>query len=338
MNATNLEGMYPNDACYEPIQKLLHFVKEGNSAQIIGLPGVGKSNFLKLLIYNRGVYVKHLGNNNSFHFVYLSFTELRSKPLQETTKYIFLSILDSLSKLKMDVEYEKIHNLFKENLVLQDELLLFNALKKAVDFLANDNKLTLVFLCDRFEEYLPSINKEFFAELRALRDIAKYRFSVVFALNRPLEDVVDAVEFADYYEFLAGHIIYLPLYDKLMQEFRIDYLQKAIGKEVDKSQLKQIFELTGRHSKLTRVALEACLNEQNSKDNFIDFLLSQKSIIGVLYEIWNALTPAEQKHLFLMQSDNPPTDSHEYLIKTGLLSQQSLNIPLIIPFMKQIIP
>ncbi|MCL5019808.1 MAG: hypothetical protein M1426_04990, partial [Patescibacteria group bacterium] len=133
----HFEALYPDTSRFNEIEKILSFVKEGNSCQLIGVPGTGRSNLLGLLSYNRNVRLKHLGENQKwFHFVLLNFSEIRNKPLLETTKFIFLGLLDSLRERQMNKEYEAVNKIFKESIKINDELVIFAGLKKTIDFLA----------------------------------------------------------------------------------------------------------------------------------------------------------------------------------------------------------
>src|SRR3989344_465953 len=202
LESAHFESLYPDNSRFEEIEKILSFIKKGNSCQLIGLPGVGRSNLLGLLTYNTNVRIKHLGENQKwFHFVLCNFSEIRKKPLFEATKFIFLSLTDSLRERKMK-EYQRLNEIFKESASANDELVLFQGLKRAIDYLCIEKELTVVFLFDRFEEYISELSTEFFANLRILRNRAKYRFSVIFSLNRPLEDLIEPMLFADFYEFL----------------------------------------------------------------------------------------------------------------------------------------
>ncbi len=323
----HFESLYPLDSRFPEIEKVLSFIKKGNSVQLLGLPGVGRSNLLGLLTYNTAVRIKHLGENQKwFHFVLCNFSEIRKKPLFEATKFIFLSLIDSLRERKME-EYQRLNEIFKESASANDELVLFQGLKRAIDYLCIEKELTVVFLFDRFEEYISMLSPEFFANLRILRNRAKYRFSVIFSLNRPLEDLIEPMLFADFYEFLAGDIVYLPLIDRPGLEFRISYLEKVSGKKIDKKSLERIFFLTSGHGKLTRLCLESILATSNwqlaTREKLQEFLLEQKSVKASLFEIWRSLLPNEQKSLIAKQ-----LVANGYIIDVGLIKNGKITIPL----------
>src|SRR3989344_5891390 len=169
MELEHFEALYPENTRQEEIEKILAFIKEGNSCQVVSIPGVGRSNLLGLLAYNKKVRKKHLGvSQDKFHFVYINFSEISKKPLVEATKFIFLNLVDSLKERKMLKEYEVVDKIFKESLSVKDELVIFSGLKKTVDFLALENSLTIVFLFDRFEDYISVVDSEFFANKKTI--------------------------------------------------------------------------------------------------------------------------------------------------------------------------
>src|SRR5450759_492120 len=152
METQHFESLYPDTTRFAEIEKILTFIKEGSSCQVVSVPGVGRSNLLGFLAYNRNLRIKHLGKDqDKFHFVYLNFSEIRKKPLIEATKFIFLGLVDSLRERQMNKDYEVANKFFKDGLQLKDEMVLFQGLKKTVDYLALEKNLTIVFLFDRFE-------------------------------------------------------------------------------------------------------------------------------------------------------------------------------------------
>ncbi len=321
----HFEALYPENSRFNEIEKILSFVKMGNSAQLVSLPGAGRSNLFGLLTYNTKVRIKHLSENQKwFHFVYLNFSEVKGKSSADVTKLIFIGLLDSLRDRKKNEVYEIVNRIFKESIEFNDELVLFQGLKKTIDYLSIEKELTVIFLFDRFETFVPSVTSEFFTNLRILRNRAKYRFSAVFSLQRTFEDSLERELLADFYEFLEGHIVYLPLWDKPGLDFRISYLEKVKDKKIDKKILSKIIELTGGHGKLTRLCVEGVLGNEKPKVSS-EFLLSQKPVEGALLEIWNALNPSEQ---------NLSDTNSDYLESVGLFKNGKIQMPLFEEFAK----
>lgn len=352
MENQHLEALYPKNSREKELEQVITYIKEGKSCQVVSLPGVGRSNLLGLLSFNRNVRIKFFGEKQvNYHFVSINFSELRKRPLVDVLKLMFLVLTESLRERKKEEEYKKAYKLFKESVALNDELVIFQGLKKTIDALAKEKDLTIVFLFDRFEEYLPSLTSSFFTDLRILRNIVKFRFSCVFALNRPLEDVLEPEVFADYYEFVAENIVYLSLLDKSLLDFRISHLEQISGKKIDKDLLDQVLNLTGGHGKTTMLAIEAILAAQSDAPTAFDaassnerlasslelenFLLSKKTVKGSLLEIWYALTPEEQA-LLVDTSDGGRLNAREamtpprwtYLEKAGLVKNGKIQIPL----------
>jgi len=334
MEIQHFESLYPNNTRFEEIEKIISFVKEGNSCQVVSAAGVGRSNLLGLLSYNRNIRIKHLGQNQkNFHFVLLNFSEIRKKPLVDATKFIFLEILDSLRERGMKKDYEYVNQIFKDSVEFSDELVLFAGLKKTIDYFALEKNLTLILLFDRFEEYVPMLTSEFFANLRVLRNRAKYHFSIVFSLNRPLEDLVEPSLFADFFEYVAGRIIYLPIEDKVGLLFRISHLEKVSGQKLDKKTIDEALTITKGHGRLTILVLETLLSLDkkipDDKKQLVGHLFTQRPIRSALFAIWNSLNPSEQQYFI----DN--TIEPIFLEKIGLCYNGKTTIPLFEEFVKQ---
>lgn len=337
MTDTHFASQYPEDARFTQIKQIISFVKEGNSSQVIGLPGAGKSNVLELLAYNKKVRLKHLGEEQTnYHFVFTNFAEMKGKPLIEVIKFLFSELVDSLEERDFTDIYQTTKKLLKESLAYQDELLLFQGLKKAIDYVTGAKGLTIVFLFYRFETYIPAVTAEFFSNLRILRNRAKYKFSVVFSLNRPLDDVIEPNMFADFYELLAGNTIFVPLEDIPVRNFRISHLEQVTGKKISKQYLDQILTITAGHGKLLRVCLETVLaQEQQALPLTLNyqFFSAQKSIVGALLEIWYYLLPHEQ--VFLLQLPGKDTPTPIFLEQIGLVKENTVTIPIFQTFLAE---
>ena len=265
----------------------------------------------------------------------LNFSEIRKRPLADATKFIFLGILDSLRERGMQKDYEYINQIFKESVEFNDELVQFSGLKKTIDYFALEKNLSLILLFDRFEEYVPMLTSEFFANLRVLRNRAKYHFSVVFSLNRPLEDLIEPSLFADFFEYVAGRIIYLSVLDKQGLDFRISHLEKVTNKKIDKKTLERILKLTAGHGRLTILCLETIflLNTKVPENNeqLLDYFFTQRPIRSALFAIWNSLIPSEQQ--FFIDNTLEPI----FLEKIELCYNGKVQIPIFEEFIKHTI-
>lgn len=334
MELEHFESLYQENTRFEEIKKILNYIKEGNSCQVVSAAGVGRSNLLGLLSYNRGVRIKHLGEKQkNFHFVLLNFSEIRKRPLSDATRFIFLEVLGSLRERGMKKDYEHVNQIFKESIEFNDELVLFTGLKKTIDYFALEKNLTLILLFDRFEEYIPMLTSEFFANLRVLRNRAKYHFSVVFSLNRPLEDLIEPLLFADFFEFVAGRVIYLPIMDRVGLDFRISHLEKVTNKKINKKILERVLKITNGHGRLTILCLETVfsLDSKIPQDNeqLLDYFFTQRPIRSALFAVWNSLNPSEQQY-FIDQNQEPV-----FLEKIGLCFDGKVTIPLFEQFIKR---
>lgn len=298
MDEKRFEALYPANAHFSGIEKVANYIRGGNFSQVVGMPGVGKGIMLGCLAYNRAVRTEHFQENEKWHhFVMVNFAEIRRKPAIDVYKLIFLALIDSVHERKWQDAYNAIHPLLQEGLTYQDEVTLLQKLKKALEYLCLEKELTVVFLFEHFQSYLPSLTPEFFAQLASLKARLAYRFSIIFSLMRPLEQLVDPEIYQDVYPLLAGHTIYMELYDKPGVDFRIAYLEKNMGKTLSPSIRKGIVQATSGHSKLTKVGTEEILTHHLSEAKLSAFLNENQAVRNVLYEIWHSLTPQEQTML-----------------------------------------
>jgi DNA-binding winged helix-turn-helix (wHTH) protein len=337
METTHFEAAYPIETRSEEITKILRFIQEGKSVQLLSLPGGGRSNVLGLLAYNKGIRQTHLlEKEQQFHFVVIDFSELRNKPILEAYKLLFLELVDSLSQRGWEKAYIHTKQLLKESLELHDALVLFQGLKKTIEFLCLEEGITVVLLFDRFEDYLPMLEEEFFTNLRILRDHAKYRFSVVFSLTHPLEEIAEPALFHDFAEYLQGNHVYLLLEDLKGLAFRIAYIEQISKKELKDEEKKTIMRITGGHVKLTRLCVEIALGSTGEQETSETFFFLQKSIQKTVEAIWESFTPAQRTHflknLFAKQYHEEHT---QYLNAIGIIHEEKITIPLFARFVEE---
>jgi hypothetical protein len=118
------DSLYPPETREKELKMLIPFIEKGLSVQIIGLPGSGKSNVLRLLAYNKGAKDHNYGSYEKYlHFVYLDCSEVKGRLLFDITKYILLSLSFSLGERRMMDESQKINDILKNELGGNDDIL-----------------------------------------------------------------------------------------------------------------------------------------------------------------------------------------------------------------------
>jgi len=318
------EALYPENTREKEIRQYLEFLKKGLSAQIIGLPGTGKNNLLRLLAYNIDARTYHLKHyENTVHFVYIDSAEAKNRPPKDLIKLIMSSIAFSLGERSLLDEAKRINLFLAEGINMNDEFLMFQYLKKAIDFLTIEKKLSVILLFDRFDTIAPSLTEEFFSSLKTLRNHAKYRFGVVFSLKRPLEETVDIELISDFSDIISKNEIYIQLVDDVAIKFRTEYIEKAARNSIDKKVRDEILSLCGGHAKLTKLSFEKIVSEKDKISDVKNYLLNQETIIKALDEIWDSLLPSEKIEL-----KNKTFSDNSYLTKTGLVKDNEIAIPL----------
>lgn len=338
MEPQHFESLYPATSREKEIAQIFSFIKTGKSVQLIALPGVGRANTLGLLAYNRSVRVHHIGEKEqaNYHFVLCNFSEMKNRPLFDVIKFIFLELTSSLHERRREEEFLVVDKLFKDALSYQDELVLFQELKHAIDFLSLEKGIIIILLFERFETYVSQASGAFFNNLRSMRSRAKYHFSIVFSTTRPLEDMLGPDILADFYEFIADNHVYLSLKDDIGLHFRIKYLENLTGKKLSDTTISSLLSETSGHGKLTRLGLEALLSgEKADKDVSETFLLNLKTVQGALAEIWLFLTPDEQQDMLTLCKNESCPLPNTFLKDIGLIAQEKITIPLFKTFVGQ---
>lgn len=331
------DSLYPPKTREKELKMLIPFIEKGLSMQLIGLPGSGKSNVLRLLAYNKEAKEYNYGSYEKYlHFVYLDCSEVKGRSLFDITKYILVSLSFSLGERRMMDESQKINDILKNEFGEKDDIMLFQSLKKCVDYLSIEKKLTVILLFDRFEAIIPSVNEQFFTNLRSLRNHAKYRFGSIFSITRPLEELLDPVLFADFHDLITENVIFVSIKDDQWLTFRASYIEKAARRNLSKVRKEEVIRLTGGHAKLSKLSFEALVTSEEEIENLEEFLLKKSTIQKTLHEIWNALLPQEQVALKNGVEFEEAKEKFTYLVNSQLLNESGISMPLFSSFIKTV--
>jgi DNA-binding winged helix-turn-helix (wHTH) protein len=137
---------------------------------------------------------------------------------------------------------------------------------------------------------------------------------------------------SDFYEFVAGHLVYMQFHDEATTNFWISYLRNLTGKNFSKATREEMLRLTGGYGRLTKLAIETFLGPIGLKGNIEELLLSQAPIQVALTKIWLEFTPAEQSDILHNTFEDPLVDW--YLEDCGFVKNKKIQIPLFESFVK----
>jgi DNA-binding winged helix-turn-helix (wHTH) protein/energy-coupling factor transporter ATP-binding protein EcfA2 len=289
------------------VKRLLNWLRAGESASIIGVSGVGKSNLFNHLL-DPEVQKYHLKQKlSNYLFVRVNFHYLPDF----STRSIYSLILEQFELLGDRVEQVGLAPTVIDEIGEQHEALL-NAgddllrvqryFKLAMRSLLGGSQNRLVLLCDQFDDVYQEADERLFANLRGLREAYKYRLSyLVFT-----RDVLTSLAPMDsgreeFYELLASNVMGLKPYN---QEDAQLLLGRVAGRNrwtVEESVEESLLGLTGRHAGLLRAAFMTIMQndfalEDGDRETAVS-LLTFPAIQAECSKIWNSLTVEEHRLL-----------------------------------------
>lgn len=317
-------------------KRLMQLAQAGESAAIIGISGVGKSNLFNHLL-NPKVQAHYLGDDPvifvriNFHFA-----------ADFSTRSIFSLILEQIEllgeRLGSDLlpadklaDIERFHDLL---LAAGDDLLTAQRyFKKSVrHVMAADPNRHLVFLFDQFGGVDREADPRLFANLRGLREDYKYRLSYFVFTRQPFDHLPQEDDRAreEFYELLAANQIGLQPYEHHDAAAMISQITHRLGQTIPPEIQDSLIKTTGGHSGLLRAGVAALLGGAIQLNGSpADDLGTMGALPAVQQEgqkIWNSVSLEEQRLLsFVAHGERvKPADDHAGLIallKKGVLIQ-----------------
>lgn len=314
-------------------EQLMRLAQAGESAAIIGVSGVGKSNLFNHLL-DPQVQNHYLGDGAvifvrvNFHFA-----------ADFTTRSVFSLILEQIELLgerlgrdwlpaERQAEIERYHDAL---LAAGDDLLVAQRyFKKGIRaVMTADSSRHLVFLFDQFGEVYREADERLFANLRGLREDYKYRLSY-FVFTRQAFDQLPPADRAreEFCELLTANQIGLRPYGADDAADMIAEIARRQNKEVSAADCQTLFELSGGHSGLLRAATAALLggpaDGRGSRQKKIDSLAAVPAIQQEGQKIWNSVALAEQRLLSFVAHGEEVESAGDHegvaqLVQKGLL-------------------
>lgn len=288
-------------------EQLFKWMQAGESASIIGISGVGKSNLFNHLrdpqtqagyLDQSGVITVIVRAN--FHYI-PDFSD----------RSIYSLIVEQLELLEADAgrlglsiqdieQISQYHELLLD--AKEDILKVQRYFKLALRVLLGQSKRRLVFLFDQFDDVYQEAEPRLFANLRGLREAYKYRITYLVFTRDLLPNLIDMDQAREeFYELLASNIMGLKPYAK---SDAMSVLERIAGRNqlALTNKLRDVlYGLAGGHAGLLRAALlgtaQHNLADQLHQPDAAKRLLQIPGVEMECEKLWHSLSTHEKRTL-----------------------------------------
>lgn len=317
---------------YHLIATLMRLMQAGESAAVVGVASVGKSNVVRAL-QQADIQAAHLGPEKGEVLPVL----VDSNDLAAITDWNFLELLlyrlslhsqSALLPADTAARLEEWHE--KTARQTGDVLNAQRCLEQALYWLCQVQGRRVIFLLDEFELVYPQLSQRTWANLRALRDKNKYSLAYFLFLRHDLEDMQPVTpEVEAFVELFQTNILGLKPYDLPGTELMLDRLSQRQRLEWPAQYTAPVFELSGGHGGLIRIIFgkaQPFIQESHPPD--WSALHGDDEVKDECYKIWSSLTAAERAWLteFVATGKEEPGQDFgpitDKLTRKGLLSDE----------------
>jgi hypothetical protein len=307
----------------------MRLMKAGESAAVVGVASVGKSNLVRCL-QQEDIQALHLGAEKDEIILVL----VDSNDLTSITEWSFLELLlyrlaAQCQNINLPPEIVSRLEAWHEKLLQRgdDITTAQRCVEQAFQWLCQVNKLRVNLLLDEFEVLYQQLSPRLWANLRALRDKNKYSLSYLLFLRRDLEDVLPPTpELEAFAELFQTHIFGLPPYDLPGTELMLDRLSLRQHVDWPAHSTPEVFDLSGGHGGLIRVIFGKVLPALK-EGQAVEFapLFQDPEVKEECEKIWTSLTDPEKEALQeFVEQDDPSKVSQDTQAVMAKLSRKGL--------------
>ncbi|MCB8978586.1 MAG: winged helix-turn-helix transcriptional regulator [Ardenticatenaceae bacterium] len=320
-------------------EKLFKWMQAGESASIIGISGVGKSNLFNHIRdpHTQAHFLGELHGSTiivraNFHYI-PDFSD----------RSIYSLILEQLELLEGEAErlgltHENIEQISRYHELLLDArddiLKVQRYFKLALRVLLAQSSRRLVFLFDQFDDVYQEAEPRLFANLRGLREAYKYRISYLVFTRDLLPNLIEMDQAREeFYELLASNLMGLKPYAKSDAMSVLERISTRNKMGLNDALRDRLYELANGHAGLLRASLLGAaqhqLNGQLHQNNAAELLLQVQGVELECEKLWRSLSVQEQRTLMAkaqgFETAVDPTVVPQLQIK-GLMSEADATI------------
>lgn len=312
---------HPATYRHREIQIIANWIANGMSGSVVGLPGIGKSNFLGFLCHRPEIIQSLLSTNQiKIGLIPIDLNNLPDDSIATFYRVILRAFYESQEHFEQTLQ-TTIDTIYQENKAFRDPFLVQSALR---DLLIHFHKqqIRTVFVFDRFEDFGQTITPQMANALRGLRDSFKDTLFYVMGMRQEVTYLSDPTILGELYEILDTNICWVwPMNDEdanllIRQETHLHSTQPSI------TDIEMFLALSGGFPSLLKTICSwwKVNGDRYPEQQWLEILLDDHAVIYRLEEIILGLNQEELLTLMEMdkiygrkQSTNPLSKSEQVL-------------------------
>lgn len=233
------------------IAQLMRILAVGESAQLIGIGSVGKSNLVRLLL-SRDVTGAYLRGSENYLFVLVDGNKMVEFTMWGLMELMLHQTLLQLRKADDEALLAELKPLYEQAIDPRSRELVFRYVDRAVVEICQKAARPLIFIFDEFDAATRLLPPRAFAFLRALRDDNKYRLMYVLSMRSELyrQQAATIVEPLD--DLVSANTIWIGPHTADDARAVLSRLMHRFSQQVDEALQEQLLHLSGGHPGLLR--------------------------------------------------------------------------------------
>jgi hypothetical protein len=309
-------------------RQVMDWLKAGQSGCLIGLRGVGTSNFLAFLRRD-DVRQHYLGPA----YADVTFVLIDLLALAEQTEAAVYHLL--LDRLLGQLDSAGVEPATTAEITrLQHQSPIQRLIERSLDSLCHRPSQRVVFLFDEFDAIFQNLPPSLFRYLRALRDNRKEQFSYIVVVANDLAGLrTDLTEVEHFYRLVSRNVCGLGPYTEADAKQMINYLASRRSIELREGEITRLIDLSGGHAGLIKSTLSLLWNGQaHSLNELSPNLNEEPAIHAECWKVWAGLPEREQATVqALLVGKQPDLPTLRQLQRKGLLGDSQPETGLFSP-------
>lgn len=297
-------------------RQVMGWFKAGQSGCLIGLRGVGASNFLAFL--RREDVRRHYLGQDYADVIFILIDLLALAEQTEAAVYHLLldRLLGQFDSAGVDTA------IIAETTHLQHQSPVQRLIERSLDSLCRRPSQRIVLLFDEFDAIFQNLTPSLFRYLRAIRDNRKDQLSYIVTVANDLAGLRDDLtEVEHFYRLVNRNVCGLGPYTETDAQQMIHYLASRRSIELKEEDVTHLIELSGGHAGLLKSILSLLWNiPQRRLDEISQNLNEELTIQAECWKVWAGLPEREQAGLHsLLVGEQPDLPILHQLKRKGLV-------------------